>query len=238
MSLLSSRPSAVLIASLAVACRPSEAGKHQPVQSESIAALRPSAATFDSTRVSRVSPFDSADGSNLNDWLMVPGVRIGPVTARSTEAELKAIFGSDEVTRDSVFWFEGDYRPATVLFSGDSIHRLSIVWKDEEKWSNPERIELEGGHSMWHTAEGISLGTRLEELESLNGRPFRITSADHDYAGLAWSWENGALATKLKYIELWLGPRFYSEEHHPYSSDSTARAARASVRRFYAYFPE
>ncbi len=230
MSLLPTRPSAAFLAVLAAACRPSDVGKHQPVQSDTVtAAGRPSVTPFDS---------DSTRGATLNDWLIVPGVRIGPVTARSTEAELKAIVGADAVTRDSVFWFEGQYRPATVLFSRDSLRRLSIVWKDEEAWSNPERIDLDGGHSIWHTADGISLGTTLEELENLNGKAFRITSADHDYAGLAWSWEGGALQTKLAFLEVRLEPRFYSDIEHPLSSDSTARVARPSVSLLYAYCPK
>jgi len=95
-----------------------------------------------------------------------------------------------------------------------------------------------GDRSLWHTEDGISLGTALETLETLNGKPFRITSADHDYGGLVWSWENGALHAKLKSLELHLENRIFSEQHHPYSSDSTVRAARASVTLVYAYFPD
>jgi hypothetical protein len=171
------------------------------------------------------------------DWLIVPGARVGPINACSTEAELKAVFAPQEVVRDSVFWFEGEYRPATVLFPKDPVRRISIVWKDEEHSANPERIELEGSRSTWHTAEGISLGTTAGELERLNGKPFRITSADYDYAGLAWSWENGTLEKSLHFLEVRLEPQFSADEQHPYSNDSATRVARPSVSLLYVYFP-
>ncbi len=180
-------------------------------------------------------PFDSALASGLNDWLIVPGIRVGPVTAYSTEAELKTTFGADQIIRDSVFWLEGEYRPATIIFPQDSARRLSIVWRDEETWSRPERIEFDGGHSRWHTPDGITLGTTVAALERLNGGPFRITSVHYDYAGLAWSWENGALDPELKYLELWLEPRF-SGEQHTLSSDRIVRSTRPAVARMYAYF--
>src|SRR5260370_42053087 len=92
MSLLPTRPSAAFLAVLAAACRPSDVGKHQPVQSDTVtAAGRPSVTPVDSAQVSRVSTSDSTLGATLNDWLIVLGVRIGPVTARPTEPDLKAI---------------------------------------------------------------------------------------------------------------------------------------------------
>jgi hypothetical protein len=36
---------------------------------------------------------------------------------------------------------------------------------------------------VWQTAEGISLGSTLREIEHLNGFPFKLTGFAFDYAG-------------------------------------------------------
>src|ERR1051325_9835822 len=143
MSLVPRHTGVVLTVVLTGACQSSDSDRHASAESDSAVAARTLVVTVDSARVASASLVDSAKSSKLNDWLIVPGIRIGPVTARSTEADLKATVGTDQVVRDSVFWFEGEYRPATVLFPKDSLRRLSIVWRDEETWSKPERIALE-----------------------------------------------------------------------------------------------
>jgi hypothetical protein len=46
---------------------------------------------------------------------------------------------------------------------------------------------------MWHTADGITLGTTLLELERINRRPFRLAGFGWDYSGTVLSWSHGAL---------------------------------------------
>jgi hypothetical protein len=46
----------------------------------------------------------------------------------------------------------------------------------------------------WHTASGVSLGTKLRRLETLNGRAFQIEAWGSDVAGNIYSWRGGKLA--------------------------------------------
>ncbi len=41
---------------------------------------------------------------------------------------------------------------------------------------------------------GIHVGTRLSELETMNGKSFMVASFGWDYGGNVTSWENGKLA--------------------------------------------
>ena len=110
---------------------------------------------------------------------------------------LRGTFGASNVTRDSVPLgeVEGQMVPASVLFSGEPTRRLLITWKDTALKRLPKSVVVDQGPSAWHTTEGITIGTSLEELEVLNGRPFVMAGFAFDGSGAITSWENGQLAT-------------------------------------------
>lgn len=59
-------------------------------------------------------------------------------------------------------------------------------------------VVIEEGASLWHTAQGVRLGTTLRRLERLNGRPFLVAHLWGSYwEGRVISWEGGALAAEL-----------------------------------------
>ena len=174
----------------------------------------------------------------VNDWLIVPGVRVGPITSDMSESDLIGIFGRDVVTQQEVYYFEGLYRPGTVVFPMDSSRRLEILWKDEQGRTHPERIDIRGGgRSRWKTDDGITLGTSAAELERVNGKPFRITSSCCDYSGTAWSWEGGVLEQRLRNARLRLRPPPDAFEHHPLSTHASVREAAPEVWLISVYFP-
>jgi hypothetical protein len=116
------------------------------------------------------------------DWLIVPGERVGPITAETSEASLHALFGAEHIRRTDVQLGEGTTTPGTVIFPDDAGRRMEIVWSDSAR-AVPKEIRLTGGSSMWRTAEGISLGSTLRDIERLNRFPFRLLGFAWDYAG-------------------------------------------------------
>ncbi len=125
---------------------------------------------------------------------IVPGVKVGAITAKVSESDLKKIYGSQNVKSDEIGLGEGDSAPGTVIFQNDPTRKLEIVWKNEKMKKFPKFIQLWGEKSLWKTKQGISLGTDLKTLERLNGKPFVLAGFEWDEAGGVTSWKGGKLA--------------------------------------------
>src|SRR5262245_37520260 len=116
------------------------------------------------------------------DWRVAPGSRVGPITAQTSDAALEALFGPDNVQRADVYLGEGFTAPGTVVYPNDATRRLEVVWSDIAR-TTPKEVRLTGDSSVWQTAEGISLGSTLREIERLNGSPFKLAGFAFDCAG-------------------------------------------------------
>jgi len=117
-----------------------------------------------------------------NDWLIVPGERVGPISASTSDAAVQDIFGVENVEAIDVQLGEGFSEPGTAVFPNDALKRIEIVWSDGNR-SAPKEIRITGESSSWKTAEGVSLGSTLKEIEQLNGSPFRLLGFAFDYGG-------------------------------------------------------
>jgi hypothetical protein len=109
--------------------------------------------------------------------------------------ELVRRFGAQNVTSGSIYLGEGQSELGTILFAGNSEKRLEILWQDTAGKRFPSFIRVQGtGGSLWTTAEGITITTRLRTLERLNGKPFRLAGFGFDGSGSVMSWSEGKLA--------------------------------------------
>jgi hypothetical protein len=131
----------------------------------------------------RVTPPSAPTPSS--DLLVVLGPRVG-------EAELVARFGAEHVRRGDVPLGEGETEPGTILFPGDRLREVQIVWMDPGG-AAPALVQVSGDRGMWMIEPGIALGVRLDSLERLNGRPFELAGFEWDYEGTVMSWRGGAL---------------------------------------------
>ena len=132
-----------------------------------------------------------------SDWLLVPGERVGPVRANTSEADLQRLFGRADVVPTTFPIGEGEQRPGTIVFPNDSSLRLEILWRDTLARKEPEEVRLRGLRSRWRFANGVTLGSSLRDLERLNGRPFQLSGWEHDGAGIVYGWAGGALESQL-----------------------------------------
>lgn len=144
----------------------------------------------------------SCTDRSAHDWLIEPGVRVGPVTARSSEVDLLQLLGKEKVKQSEVHIGEGELVPGTLLYPDDPDKLMEILWKDQGARRNPARIFISGDRSLWHTAEGIRLGTTLIQIEKLNGGPVRMVGFGWDYSGTVVDGAGG----KLKFLGTDEGP--------------------------------
>lgn len=135
--------------------------------------------------------FAAPSAAQKNDWLIVPGQRVGPVTAATTRAELDTLFGKENVHDGT---FEGGDVPeaATVVWGGDSSTSLAITWDREHPLAIHVCVGTQTGPCRWRTATGIRIGLPLRELDKLNGKPFQVAGIGQEQ-GKVVSWKRGAL---------------------------------------------
>ncbi len=127
------------------------------------------------------------------DWLIVPGERVGKITAMSTEAQLIEAYGKANVTDAEFFFGEGESEMGTGLFVDDETKALRISWENPKSKSKPVSIQFSGTSSVWKTAEGISLGTPLTKVQEINGKPFKLFGFEWDYGGSLCESNDGAI---------------------------------------------
>ena len=131
--------------------------------------------------------------SAQSSYEIVPRVRVGAITSRTSESDLKSRYGRKNVQSTKVHLGEGEYEPGTVIYPNDPTRTIEIIWKDAQRKRFPKRIQISGEKSVWRTRHGISLGTELKELERINGKPFVLAGFNWDYGGTVVSWEGGKL---------------------------------------------
>ena len=126
-----------------------------------------------------------------NDWLIVPGQRVGPITAATTRADLDSIFGKENVQERNL---DGNTGPeaATVVFAADTSAALAITWDRERPAAIHICFGTQTGPCRWRTATGIRIGTSIRELNALNGKAFQAGGFAQEQ-GKVTSWRNGAL---------------------------------------------
>jgi len=133
-------------------------------------------------------------------WLFGPTPEQDAIRANTTENLLVRQFGAANVKNDSLSGGEGEMVAGTVLFPTDSLRRVEIFWDDSAPpHTRISMLRVNGSHSAWMVAPGVTLGTSLTDLEALNHGPFTLSGFGWDYGGTVTSWRGGTLDT------LWTG---------------------------------
>ena len=127
-----------------------------------------------------------------NDWLIVPGQRVGPITAITTRAQLDTLFGKENVHDGN---FEGGDLPeaATVVLADDPSASLAVTWDKERPATIHICFRTQTGPCKWRTASGIRIGLPIRELDGLNGKSFQVAGYAAEEQGAVTSWRHGLL---------------------------------------------
>ncbi|MCO6488409.1 MAG: hypothetical protein J5I98_08330 [Phaeodactylibacter sp.] len=164
--------------------------------------------------------------SLAKDYTVVPGKRVGGITATSTEADIRALYGDGQVAYRSVYIGEGESQPGIAVFP-DTPNELEIVWDIAAATGNPEFIRISKADTDWRTIQGVTVGTTLEELEKVNGRPFNLYGFGWDYGGLVNDWRGGHLDS---YLVIALEPADWEQVGPEVSGDITFSSNDPKVR--------
>ena len=139
---------------------------------------------------------DSATHSHADPapWQLSPVDSLSQIPGGTSHAELAERYGKEELLEGESYMGEGETAPATILFPDDPTRHMEIVWSDPQTRSGVERITVRGEKSNWYVLPGITLGTTLDSLVRLNGKPITFYGFDWDYGGTIADWNGGRLA--------------------------------------------
>ena len=118
-----------------------------------------------------------------NDWLCLPFERVGPILASAKEEDLLQLFGAEQVQRRTIYVAAGTEKRDVSVIYPYSANEVSLFWRDNQDGQRLSHAWVKKEDSSWKTAENITVGTPLAELNRLNGQPFRIVGFGWDYGG-------------------------------------------------------
>lgn len=145
--------------------------------------------------------FLSACSRSGADWIIEPGVRVGPITSKSCHDDLVSLYGSTNVVTTIVGIGEGFDAAASIIFPGDPTKKIEVVWSSSETKCGTHTILIRSGNrSVWKTVDGITLGQSIIDIEQLNGGPFKIAGYGWDYGGGVQDFMGGKLSRNGVFI--------------------------------------
>ena len=142
-----------------------------------------------------------AAARDARDRTIVPGKRVGAITAASTEAGLARVYGAANVKQAKIHVGEGELAPGLTILPGTR-DELQVQFAQK---GGVEFVRIRGRRARWRTGNGIRIGTTAAALTRLNGRAFGVTGFGWDYPGRVINWRGGRLGGKVRLLVLELG---------------------------------
>jgi hypothetical protein len=140
------------------------------------------------TAILHADEFDPADNT------IVLGKRVGLIKPNMTAADIERAYGKKNLKNMDLPGPEGSTFPGAKLFEGTE-RELEIVW-DPEKEGKKVVFDIRIIGKAWTFENGLKAGMSIEEVEKINGKPFKVAGFSWDYGGYA-NFEGGKLAAKL-----------------------------------------
>ena len=109
--------------------------------------------------------------------------------------DLVARYGDAAVKDELLNIGEGRLAPGTTVFSGTRDH-LDIFWNERGGPKVLTSVIVRSPETTWSSIDGITIGTDLKAIETINGGPFRLMGLAWDYQGTTMSWAAGKLAAR------------------------------------------
>jgi hypothetical protein len=134
------------------------------------------------------------------DFLLVPGERIGPLYGEhSLENDLVQTFGAQNVKRQDIYLGEGNAAPGFVIF-GDTRNAVEVHYDTSIVKDRPALLRISEEGTDWESKHGITVGTTLEELVRINGKPITFWGFGWDYGGAVSNWNGGKIDSRLMIV--------------------------------------
>lgn len=120
-----------------------------------------------------------------------------PFTKDASHESLAKHFGAKNVSFETVPGPEGSTEDVTVIFAKEPKKRLEISWHDAAKRKGLLAASVKAEGSEWLAPGGIAMGTPVDAVEKLNGKPFMVYGYSWDMWGWVADWKGGAM-TKIE----------------------------------------
>lgn len=138
--------------------------------------------------------FLCADAQDATDNTIVLGKRVGLIKPGMTAAQIETAYGAANVHHEDIPGAEGETIPGARLFA-DTERELEIIW-DPENEKKKVVFDVRVVGADWKFENGLKVGMTIEEVEKINGKPFKVAGFSWDYGGYA-NFEGGKLAAKV-----------------------------------------
>jgi hypothetical protein len=113
------------------------------------------------------------------DTQVIPGQRVGSVTAKTTRQDLVKLYGANRLVDRTVPGPEGIGELVTTRVNLGQERSFTVVWQDASK-TKPADVRNLG--IAWKTPEGIGVGSTLTKLQQRLGE-FQLFGLGWDYGG-------------------------------------------------------
>lgn len=135
-----------------------------------------------------------ADEVDPKDNTIVLGRRVGLIKPGMSSTDIERAYGKQNLKLQKIPGAEGEEIEGAKLFA-ETDRELEIVWDpDNAKKKVVFDIRIIG--KAWKFENGLKSGMTVEEVEKINGKPFKIAGFSWDYGGYA-NFEGGKLAAKV-----------------------------------------
>lgn len=135
-----------------------------------------------------------AEEGDPADNTIILGKRVGLIKPGMTAADIEKAYGKTNLKNMDLPGPEGSSFPGAKLFEGTE-RELEIVW-DPEKEGEKIVFDVRVLGTAWKIENGLKAGMTIEEVEKINGKPFKIAGFSWDYGGYA-NFEGGKLEGKV-----------------------------------------
>lgn len=124
-----------------------------------------------------------------HDMNVVPGQRVGPVTAYSSLNTLQALFGKANVAPGKLPIGRGETVDGARICPGTE-SEFHVIWHPSGIGQRISSVRLVG--KAWQLDNGLHAGLTLADVEKINGKDFKLYGFDWEGGGYA-TFENGTL---------------------------------------------
>ena len=173
--------------------------------------------------------FLHADEFDPKDNTIVLGQRVGLIKPGMTSTDIGRAYGKQNLTAHKIPGAEGEPMDVAKLFAGTD-RELVLTW-DPNNDKKQVVFDISVVGKAWKFDNGLKAGMTVEEVEKINGKPFKIAGFGWDYGGYA-SFEGGKLEGKVS-IRFNLAaqsvPDYLAGEKQLSSTDKQLLAAKPRV---------
>lgn len=158
--------------------------------------------------------------SSSDDYIIRPGEGVGKINMTEFDAydELILAYGKENVEKTKIMLGEGELKDGFILFK-DSSKELECTCCNQAGGIDAVIIRRPG--SPWATTDGIRIGTSLDTLVKMNGKPISFLGFGWDYAGQIMDFNGGKLSPLKGRLSIVLGEPDNMEGLEDFMGDNT-----------------